>query len=221
MLKHAFHPLHWYDYIVYPAYEVMLAYLAKIEEQVDAGVADFRRNKRLEVLEETDEYNITVEHHEGFVHGFWDLHVLFERDFPSIQRRSALITLYSFLEHELDKLCELLQRTEDHALSLKEIHGTGIDRSAIFLKKVAGLAIPRNNRHWAEIRNIQKTRNAFVHANGRIEQESRLLPYVKASQHLAMYGSEITIQNGYLDHVLDVFKKHFLDVHAALQLKYS
>jgi hypothetical protein len=193
----------------------------KVEEHVTDGIADFQENKQTEVLEEIDNCAIVVEHHDGFYHGFWDLRMLFERDFPSIQRRSALITLFAFFEHELDKLCDLLQKVEGYPTSFRDVRAKGIERSSQYLKKTAQLSLPLGTPLWAEIKSIQKIRNAAVHANGRIDTESATSIYVKASRHLSMNGSEIIFGNGYLAHVLDVFEKHLRDLDILLGARYS
>lgn len=53
---------------------------------------------------------------------------LFKEHFPNLNRRSALITLFGFLEHELGKLCVKLKVNLNLAIDLKDIQGKGIER---------------------------------------------------------------------------------------------
>ena len=59
--------------------------------------------------------------------------------FPNLQRQSALVTLFSFVEYELDGLCELFQKELGSRVELSDLKGSGIDRAILYLERVAGL----------------------------------------------------------------------------------
>ena len=93
-----------------------------------------------------------VAEHKGIHFGVWNLQSVFENYLPNLQRRSALITLYSFLEHELDQLCERIRIHEQSALSLTDITGKGIVRATTYLIKIGGLIGVRNCEHWQVVK---------------------------------------------------------------------
>src|SRR5439155_12279325 len=101
--------------------------------------------KKTHVVEECPEegYSHPVEAHRGLNGMTWDLKGIFEDYFPNLHRRSALITLYSFLEHQMDELCALFIQDGSPKVALRDMRGKGIERATLFLEKVAGLRIDK------------------------------------------------------------------------------
>lgn len=143
--------------------------------------------------------------------------------FPNIQRRAALITLFSFFENELDKLCNLFKEIEKYSLSLNDIHGNGIERSTLFLKKVVGLQLDKN-KLWDEIKLIQKIRNTIVHNNGVLKDEdsnsnSIINNYFKKEADYIYYHFQIIIREGFLANMLNTFDAFFKLIDKSIILK--
>lgn len=84
----------------------------------------------------------------------WDLPDIFIKHFPSLQRRGALITLYSFFENELNILCELLRRDQKLKVYVTDMQGRGVERAILFLERIVGLEIQKNSV-WNELMNIR------------------------------------------------------------------
>jgi hypothetical protein len=98
-------PSTWYRYDVQFAIELLQAYIDGAEQQALDSIETFRREKTTHVFEEAPEEGSgrIVETHKGLDDETWDLNTVFETYFPNLQRRSTLITVYSFLEHELGR----------------------------------------------------------------------------------------------------------------------
>ena len=92
------HPTNWYLYMVSGSLELLTAYVQDIEQQVAKGIEDYKLNAKVEVLgeEREDEAVQVIETHKGLDDQGWSLGEIFGTYFPNLQRRSALITLYSF-----------------------------------------------------------------------------------------------------------------------------
>ncbi|KND61208.1 hypothetical protein BVER_03098c [Candidatus Burkholderia verschuerenii] len=225
MLKNMFHPRRWYAYHIESETELMQVYITSVETQVTQGVADFRNDKIVDIIEgeEDEQPDVWVEHYLGVDDQTWDMHDVFEVFSPNLQRRSAFITLFSFLEHELDMLCQRFTRAENLVLTLKDIKGNGLERANLFLEKVALLNVPRDTGQWREIKQIQTIRNLFVHADGRVNADQKPeLAYIKGTQELSLSpNSEIIIGSAFLTHVLQAFQSYFLDIDAAIQERYK
>lgn len=221
------HPLNWYEHDVRGSIELLGSYVADIEVQVDKSIANFHVNADEIGVEGThpDEPPQFVKVHQGLDDTTWDLREIFGEYFPNLQRRSALITLFSFLEYELNKLCTLLQRTENYNVSFRDIAGAGIERAKTYLLKVASLDVDPAAAAWNEIKNIQALRNLVVHADGRLsshdgQERSRVVRYV-ASSALLKGTTEVLLQAGYLKHTLDTFDAYFKLVHLAIKRRYG
>jgi hypothetical protein len=79
---------------------------------------------------------------------------IFKEYFPTLQRRSAFLSLYGFLEHELDKLCMLYSKTENDKIDFRELKNSGIERSIKYLEIVAMLPIYKGNNTWGSVKSI-------------------------------------------------------------------
>lgn len=221
------HPLNWYPYDVGCSLELLHAYVSDIEQQVNLGIARFEKEAIEVVIDGTSPEEpprfITV--HQGLDDVTWDLRSVCVEYFPGLQRRSALITLFSFFEHELNKLCSLFQTTEKYELALREVAGTGVDRARTYLSKVAALDLKKAAGQWNEVKNIQMVRNLLVHADGRLpgtDEADRggVRKYVASCVSLGGQ-TEISIHAGYLEHVLGAFDAYFREVHTAIRRRYD
>tara|TARA_R110001583_G_scaffold175527_1_gene330107 strand:- start:10118 stop:10471 length:354 start_codon:yes stop_codon:yes gene_type:complete len=103
--------LNWYDHDVSRSLEIIESFVDGVEVQVDESIARYEKEKESVVLDETVEecYQQEIDIHQGLNDQAWDLDSIFKSYFPSLQRRSALLTICGYFEHELDKLCHLYQ----------------------------------------------------------------------------------------------------------------
>jgi hypothetical protein len=223
------HPLNWFPYEVTGSLELLEAYVKDIESQVAKGVADFKMHVETEVIEpdHPEEPARFITHHRGLDDETWDLRSIFEGYFPSLQRRSALITLYAFFEYELDKLCRRVKAESGYKIDLSDIGDKGILRSTTYLLKVADMDGIRGSKEWQEIRKIQSIRNLIVHADGKLPpspdgRKSKIDEYVEQSARLQRTDDgDLNITEGYLAHCLMTFHTYFEQLHAALRRKYE
>jgi hypothetical protein len=221
------HPLYWYRYDVSGSIELLRTYVSDIEKQVDAGIKKFEQEAtevEMEAMSEDDSPRV-VTLHQGLDDVTWDLRAVFVDYFPGLQRRSALITLFSFFEHELNKVCTRLQSTEKFGISLRDVVGSGVERARTYLCKVASLDLQQAAVQWAEVKSIQAVRNLLVHADGRISAKGKQDPggvqrYVMNSPYLDGPG-EIVIREGFLEHMLVAFEAYFQEVDRAIHQRYG
>jgi hypothetical protein len=93
----------------------------------------------------------------------------------------VVILLYSAVEAQLDSFAERVGRNHGSSFGLHDTTGRGIDRAAIYLNKVAGIAV-KNDPAWPHLQNMQKLRNVIAHRSGKwsgteAERERLLLAY--------------------------------------------
>ncbi|MDF4741818.1 hypothetical protein P3545_02700 [Vibrio parahaemolyticus] len=64
--------------------------------------------------------------------------------FPSIQRRAEVIVSYSVLEHQMQQICESIEKELDSLIKLKDLASNGIiDQCQKYLEKVALVPFPK------------------------------------------------------------------------------
>ena len=78
---------------------------------------------------------------------------------------SFYISLFSFLEKELFKICKKLESKNTHKIKVKHLAGNGIEKYSLFLSSLYDFEISQFNA-WNEIKKHQKIRNYIVHNDG-------------------------------------------------------
>lgn len=103
--------LNWHKYDVSFSIELIESFIEGVEVQVDDSIKRYDQQKETLLVEQVSEENYArvVEIHQGLDDESWDLKSIFYEYFPTLQRRSALLTVCGYFEHELDKLCMLYQ----------------------------------------------------------------------------------------------------------------
>jgi hypothetical protein len=85
---------------------------------------------------------------------------------PRFGGYSIIIIVYSILETELLAFAEQTGRVLGSNLRVEEIPGKGIERSASYLKRVAGLDI-KADAFWSQFCDLREIRNSIVHRSGK------------------------------------------------------
>lgn len=99
----------------------------------------------------------------------WELH-LNQMKFPGIHRESILITIYNYLESELNDICRIISDSIDSPLKLKDLHGKGIERAQVYLSKVAGFDFSAFSPELPYLKKVNLLRNQVVHNGGRLPE---------------------------------------------------
>jgi hypothetical protein len=220
--------LQWYPLGI--AYEVELLgrYVADVEAQIDRGIADYRKGtqyyERSDILDPDDSQ--LVPYYQDVDGSMWDLNSVFVEYFPNLQRGSAAVTLFTFFESEMNKLCFRLQKIEGAKVALKDLQGDGIERATNYLRLIVGIDVHKEKAEWSEIVGIRTFRNNWVHAAGRLPElpdggQSAISQYVRASSFLEPADLNITIKPGFLRHVLATFDRYLQRINESLQSKYK
>lgn len=208
--------LNWFRYDISFSVELIESFLHGVEKQATESLDAYAKHKETYIEEVAPEEGIerVYKIHQGLDSETWDLESIFGEYFPNLQRRSALLTIWGYFEHELDKLCQLYQSEKTYNLALADLKGKGIDRAVNYLQKVAGLNTHRESEEWNHLKNIQKIRNIIVHQDGKLLDQKGCpikdaVAYVNQMDCLAG-DSEVMIKAGFLKHVVNMFKKYFM-----------
>jgi hypothetical protein len=105
----------------------------------------------------------------------------FGRWIPTLAAYSVIILLHSAVEAQLDSFAGRVGRMQGSSFGLDDTAGRGIERAALYLKKVGGLAV-KDDPAWPHLQNMQKLRNVIAHRGGKwtgtdAERERLLLTY--------------------------------------------
>ena len=216
----------WYQSDFGSSVELIDAFVSLMEKQTDDAIQKFRMGKQTHVIEEDggEDYGTLrerVETYEGLDSMSWSLDTVFEEYFPNLQRRSALITVYSFFEHELHKLCLLFHREQKLRLAVKDLSGDGIERSADYLEKVVGLDLQKDCKEWNAATRVREIRNTIVHRDGRLKDAQGNIPMkTKDARRNLKYltGDDyIVLEKGFVPQAIAIFRTYFKLVDDSIQ----
>ncbi len=215
--------LNWYRHDVTESAELIDSFVDGIETQATESIARYEREaKKDTVTYETDDnevYEALVKTHQGLSDESWDLETIFREYFPSLQRRSALLTIFGYFEHQLDKLCLLYRSEKKYKIALTDLKDLGIDRSTSYLEKVAGIDTHKTSPEWRRIKNIQKVRNVVAHRDARLLKsgDEAVREIVKGEKALSLSGDEIVLEAGFLAQVTAAYKAYFALIDKSIQ----
>lgn len=167
-----------------------------------------------------------LEHHNEIVESYsWELH-LNQSKYPSIHRESIIITIYNFLESQLNTLCGILSKCIDNNLKLKDLRGQGTERALNYLTKVVTFEFDNIGKERSYISNVNKLRNQIVHNGGLlpVNENDHLNTFVSQNAQLSgMAGHRVNIHSEFITELIDIllsfFNKLDLEVQSFIQSK--
>lgn len=205
---------------------LLRSHVQGLEKQIDDSIKVYEKERTVTDVEHDDEGYpfVILEEHRGVEGPPNHLEEIFEYYFPNLLRRSTLIILFSFLEHQLDQLCELFASEQQLKIVHTDLRDKGIDRSRRYLKKVICLPLDDNSSIWQELKRIQKVRNAIVHNDAKLIDKD-VIKYVNETNYLSRANEsyydyepdEINILEGYLNYILDTFDSYCSELDKVLQ----
>jgi hypothetical protein len=213
----------WYETDVSGTLELMESFVKGVEQQAAESALRYEQHKETDV-EEYDEGSYLVERFQGLDNQTWaSLKTIFEEYFPSLQRRSAFLTVWAMFENELNKLCDRYQNERCLRISFSDLQGNGIEQSTKYLEKVAGLNLQKStSKEWRRIVKMKNLRNVVIHQDGSLRnrdsgQVKSALAYVEETDTLSSENNEIGVEEGFLAHVLDTFRSYFKSIGDAIK----
>jgi len=217
----------WYQTDFGVSVELIDSFVSLMEELVEHSIRKYKTDKQKELVEEDfgedgGIHGQIVETYGGLDSMSWSFEAVFEEHFPNLQRRSALITVYSYFEHELRKLCILFQHEKRLELTPTDLRGKGFEQSADYLQKVVGLTIDKKSSEWQSFKRIRAIRNMVVHRDGRVQNSQGEIPEedgdaIAHLKYLKVEGNEVVLDKGFVSQAVDIFKDYFKVLDGSIQ----
>ncbi len=131
---------------------------------------------KLEEQLEKEVKGMTQENAERYYEYYFEDEMHLLKNFHYTFYESLYITLYSFFEKELYKICKRLQSTNTHKIKVNHLAGNGIDKYSLFLSALYDIEISQFHS-WDELKKHQKIRNYIVHNDSMyIDSRNTLFP---------------------------------------------
>ena len=187
---------------------------ASIRDSIAKYEADGPETFVVEDYPEDDIY-IAIDSYMGIDDQAVNLDDIFKKYYPSVVRRSALLTIIGLLEHEFEKFCISYSKRHSTNINLTDLKWSGFERCHLYLKKIVYL---KNSRAYPEIKKIIKLRNSCAHNDARlvnndnqeIQEITRLL-----EQHpdlLERDNEQVLFHEGALLAFLKVFEEYIKEI---------
>ncbi|WP_273977324.1 hypothetical protein [Vibrio parahaemolyticus] len=171
-------------------------------------------NELKEKIEDSDDSqtDVSIGAHDAYLE---EIEVIF----PSIQRRAEVIVSYSVLEHQMQQICESIEKELDSLIKLKDLASNGIiDQCQKYLEKVALVPFPKKEAAWKEILFIQQIRNSLVHADGVVKTGNKALRgYINQNKYLDISNvNKVVLLSGFTVHCVDVYCHFLTDLYVSV-----
>ncbi|HHF2892532.1 TPA: hypothetical protein ACPJZ3_004641 [Vibrio diabolicus] len=186
----------------YMQYDTYKEHARKVDDFLESEAEPFKAD--VEKLAQGKESYERDEYLEEMAEQFQEL----KFEFPSIQRRAELITIYTVLEHQFQQICQAYERELENPVKIKDLDSNGIiDQCRKYLEKVALVDFPSKYPAWVEITKIQQLRNCVVHADGVVKTGNQdLRGYIKGYPFLSLaHNNKVLIESGFSEHCINVF----------------
>jgi hypothetical protein len=214
-------PLFTFDF----TYNLMRSFIRHTEESIHTSIAAYRENgpevEEIEICAEDGIYQY-IEHYQGLDSQDVFLDDIFTNYFPSVQRRSALLTLVATYEHELERFCDIYANQHNTPVKLNELKGQGLERVHLFVKKLIGL---QNSDVFPTIRKIIKLRNSCAHNDAKIcDKDGQPIKAIEElinddTINVSQDGKQVHIADGFLLFVLSQFDAYTNEIKETIEAK--
>lgn len=149
--------------------------------------------------------------------------------YPSMHRKSMVIALYNFFEHQIKTLCVEVNKLLPSDMSSKYFRSVCIRSYRKFLRHEAGFDINPGSLLWSlwdEMLKVEQIRHVLVHSEGeiekhRVERHDDIENYCKRRSKIRLHRHRIIIEEGYVStlifDLITLFEKLNNDVHAFIR----
>jgi hypothetical protein len=214
-------PLFTFDF----TYNLMQSFIQHTEESIKVSIARFKEKgpevEEIEIDPEQGIYQYT-EFYQGLDSQEVMLDDIFVNYFPSVQRRSAFLTLVATYEHELERFCDIYTEKHSAPIKLNELKGQGLERIHLFVKKIIGLD---NSTVFPTIKKIIKLRNSCAHNDAKaLEKDGQPIKAINELIHddsinVSLDGRQVHIDEGFLIFVLNQFHAYTDEIKETINKK--
>ncbi|MEZ9921328.1 hypothetical protein AB4342_14355 [Vibrio breoganii] len=206
-------------------YNLMCAFINHTEEAIDASIAAYKETgpsvDKIEICPKEGIYQYAY-HYQGLYEHIDDviLDDVAENYFPSLQRRSALLTLIATYEHELEKFCNFYSKENETPVKLNDLKGNGLERVHLFMTKLIGL---KNSQAFPMIKKLIKLRNSCAHNDAKVTtNDGQEIPAIRTliddtSIKVHQDGQHVLIEKGFLSDVLEVLNSYVAEIQKEIE----
>lgn len=214
-------PLYTFEF----TYNLMRGFINHTEGAIEASIATYKKTgpstDKIDISPEEGIFQY-VDHYQGLYEdiGHVILDNVFESYFPSLQRRSAFLTLIATYEHELESFCNFYAEKNNTPVKLNDLKGSGLERIHLFMKKIIGL---EQSQSFPMIKKFIKLRNSCAHNDAKITtNDGQPILEIKhlidqTSSKLSQDGQYVVIEKGFLSDALEELNSYVSEINKEIE----
>ena len=130
-------------------------------------------------------------------------------DPPLFFRGTFLVSLYAVYESVVIEIADLIRDKQSQQIKIDDLRGNFLERAKKYYKHILQFDLYSNEKAWQQIKMLSDLRNAFAHANGRVDRlNSTLKKKIERWNGQKNIGISITISGHVIceaDIVADIF----------------
>jgi len=136
-------------------------------------------------------------------------------------RHSTLISIYSFIEYQLKKICDSLDTKMFLPMKPKDFAGSGVDKYSKYLLYVSSIDIKKDKKYfWEELERFKKIRNILVHESGVVKKtDIDINNYIKSNSNLSLEHDKLFIKERYITDQINLAEEFFNSLENDLEEK--
>jgi hypothetical protein len=152
----------------------------------------------------------------------WSLETVFTDWFPAMQRSAAFMVVWGWLERQMNEFCIEVQRAGGYQIAVTDLTGEGLTRMRTYLLKVANLSGDWSEKCWQELPHLQRIRNLFAHAEGRLTPKHEMQrSYAEASPHIKVENDAIYLKDSFMPYVFDRLNEFLASLYGATVARFG
>lgn len=127
----------------------------------------------------------------------------YTNEYPEIMRKSLLVSIWSFYEHQLINLCK--KKDPD-----KQFRTDILENAKKYIKNEMKLAFPDQGSDWIFIRHVRRIRNCIVHNGSYVQKNSALENAINHSLSNIKIStdSSLIIKKQFIPEFLEIIGRH-------------
>lgn len=149
----------------------------------------------------------------------WNYPMHWDEIFRNILRSSFLISLVSFTENRLNRICANTAIILSSKIKSADLKGSVLERARKFLEVFGGFMEPSEDK-WNLLANLYDVRNVFVHYGGSIflyRNHQQLAQFIKNQPNLSLSYDFIEIKKDFCFFCLENTESFLLSLHKELK----
>lgn len=136
-------------------------------QRIESHMKDFQETKRRKIETQIREEGLCSDDPEW--HIAWQGYDYCIDQLPRFFRGPFLVILYAVYESIVTEISRLIQTKQSQKIAINDLRGDFLERAKKYYKHILQFELYSEEEIWEQVKMLSELRNAFAHANGRLD----------------------------------------------------